>query len=48
MVEKYLIDLPSSENSGIKAIVWITHSEEQAAHVATRRLRIVEGKVEEG
>ena len=41
------MELPSSDYSSIKAIIWITHSEDQAKKVATRRIRIENGKATE-
>ena len=38
MVEKTLVEEVRAKS--IKAIVWITHSEEQAARVGTRVLRL--------
>jgi len=42
-VEKYIAALPKSVNSSIQAIVWVTHSAEQAAAVGTRRLCMQDG-----
>jgi ABC-type iron transport system FetAB ATPase subunit len=47
VVEKVLKDLPHSDSSSVKAVVCITHSEEQAARLATRRLRMGNGCVSE-
>jgi len=47
VVEKVLKNLPQSHSSGIKAVICITHSEEQAARLATRRLKIGNGHVSE-
>ncbi|KAF8312017.1 ATP-binding cassette transporter [Clavulina sp. PMI_390] len=46
LVEQYLQELPHNDSS-IKAVVCITHSEEQASRMATRRLRIENGGIEE-
>lgn len=46
-VEKVLKDLPHSDFSSVKSVVCITHSEEQAARLATRRLRIENGHLSE-
>jgi len=47
LVERYVTELPSSDYSSIKAIIWITHSEDQARQVATRRILIENGKAME-
>jgi len=47
LVERYVMELPSSDHSTIKTIIWITHSEDQAKKVATRRIRIENGKATE-
>jgi len=45
-VEKHLVSLPDSSDSSVKAIFWITHSDEQT-HKATRILRCERGIREE-
>ncbi|KAG2157131.1 P-loop containing nucleoside triphosphate hydrolase protein [Suillus clintonianus] len=40
LVEEFILNELRSSESGLKAIVWITHSEEQARRVGTRFLRI--------
>jgi len=47
VVEKVLKEFPHSNASSVKAIVCITHSEEQAVRLATRRLRIEDGRLSE-
>ncbi|KAI0082792.1 P-loop containing nucleoside triphosphate hydrolase protein [Panus rudis PR-1116 ss-1] len=46
-VEKYLTDTVRSPDGRLKAVVWITHSEEQGRRVGTRFLRIANGTVKE-
>ncbi|KAG7092468.1 hypothetical protein E1B28_008820 [Marasmius oreades] len=46
-VEKYLLNMIHSAETDLKAIIWITHSEEQAQRVGTRFVHIVEGKLVE-
>lgn len=38
LVENHILDLVRSRQSGLKAIFWITHSEDQARRVGTRFL----------
>lgn len=47
VVEKYLKDLPHSKESGVKAIICVTHSEDQADRLHTRRLRLENGRIDE-
>ncbi|KAA1471160.1 P-loop containing nucleoside triphosphate hydrolase protein [Dentipellis sp. KUC8613] len=47
-VENTLLQEIKSPESSLKAIVWITHSEEQAARVGTRFLHLSPKGVEEG
>jgi len=47
VVEKYLKDLPHSNTSSVKAIVCVTHSEDQAAKIGTRRFRMENGRMYE-
>jgi ABC-type iron transport system FetAB ATPase subunit len=48
-VEETLINEVRSPDSTLKAIVWITHSDEQALRVATRYLKLTaQGIDEEG
>jgi len=42
-VEKYLLDEIQAATGKLKALIWITHSEEQGKRVGTRFLRIVAG-----
>ncbi|KAI0797657.1 P-loop containing nucleoside triphosphate hydrolase protein [Abortiporus biennis] len=46
-VEKYLVDAVRKKEGGLKAIVWITHSEEQGRRVGSRFLRIENGTLQE-
>jgi len=46
-VEKHLIYLVHSDQSSLKALIWITHSSDQAHRVGTRFLAIHEGHIEE-
>ncbi|KAK7054883.1 hypothetical protein VNI00_003346 [Paramarasmius palmivorus] len=46
-VERFLLDELRSAESALKAIVWITHSEEQAHRVGTRFIHISDGKFHE-
>ncbi|ESK96986.1 atp-binding cassette transporter [Moniliophthora roreri MCA 2997] len=46
-VERFLLDELRSEESTLKAIVWITHSEEQARRVGTRFIQISDSKFHE-
>ncbi|KAG9008553.1 hypothetical protein FRB94_009427 [Tulasnella sp. JGI-2019a] len=41
-VETHLCSLPASSHSSIQAIIWITHSDDQA-HRATRLIRVANG-----
>lgn len=45
-VETHLCSLPGSSDSPVQAIVWITHSDEQA-HLATRIIRVEDGGAKE-
>ncbi|KAG2134426.1 P-loop containing nucleoside triphosphate hydrolase protein [Suillus bovinus] len=47
LVEQYILNALRSPQNGLKAIVWITHSEEQARRVGTRFLRISASGCEE-
>jgi len=47
-VEKSLVDLCHSPDSPIEALVWITHSDEQAERVGTRTLTLEKGTGTEG
>lgn len=47
LVEEYILNDLKSQQSGLKAIVWITHSEEQARRVGNRFLRISPSGCEE-
>ncbi|KAF9005660.1 P-loop containing nucleoside triphosphate hydrolase protein [Cyathus striatus] len=42
-VEKYLVNEVQSSNSELKALVWITHSEEQGRRVGTRFVQLASG-----
>lgn len=46
-VEKYILDEIKSRHGKLKAVVWITHSVEQAKRVGTRFLRITAGGIHE-
>lgn len=46
IVEKQLVDAVKSHDSNIKALVWITHSEEQGKRVGTRALHMESGHVD--
>ncbi|OCH95050.1 P-loop containing nucleoside triphosphate hydrolase protein [Obba rivulosa] len=46
-VEKYLVGEVKKGETGLKAIVWITHFEEQGRRVGTRFLRITPNGVQE-
>ncbi len=46
-VEQTLLDELRSEESSLKVIVWITHSEEQASRVGTRFIRVEGGTCHE-
>jgi len=47
VVEDTLIDEVKDQNKALKAIIWITHSEEQADRVGTRFMRLTSKGVEE-
>lgn len=47
VVERALVEEIKDAGSALKAIVWITHSEEQAARVGTRFLRLTPAGVQE-
>ncbi|EIW85887.1 ATP-binding cassette transporter [Coniophora puteana RWD-64-598 SS2] len=47
LVERFLLDEMASSESELKAIVWVTHSDEQAQRVGTRFLRITQTGCEE-
>ncbi|KAG1905606.1 P-loop containing nucleoside triphosphate hydrolase protein [Suillus fuscotomentosus] len=47
LVEDFILNALRSPQNGLKAIVWITHSEEQARRVGTRFLRISTSGCEE-
>ncbi|KAL0946879.1 hypothetical protein HGRIS_013045 [Hohenbuehelia grisea] len=46
-VEKFIVDEVRNSESALKAVVWITHSDEQGGRVGTRYLRISEGLCDE-
>lgn len=46
VVEKHLTSLPESQESSIRAILWITHSEEQR-DLATRLIHVQDGAIQE-
>jgi ABC-type iron transport system FetAB ATPase subunit len=46
-VENFLASEIKSSESILKALVWITHSEEQGRRVGTRFIRIVDGGAHE-
>lgn len=46
-VEKYLLDEVKEGKGRVKALIWITHSEDQGRRVGTRFLRITAGGLEE-
>ncbi|KAH9857086.1 P-loop containing nucleoside triphosphate hydrolase protein [Lenzites betulinus] len=46
-IEKHLVAEVKSEESRLKAVVWITHSPEQGERVGTRFIRVTSGGVEE-
>ncbi|KIP09513.1 hypothetical protein PHLGIDRAFT_102729 [Phlebiopsis gigantea 11061_1 CR5-6] len=47
-VENYLLDEVREGKGKLKALIWITHSEEQGRRVGTRFLRITAGGLSEG
>jgi len=47
MVESFLAQEVKAVDRQLKALVWITHSEEQAKRVGTRFLTFADGKCEE-
>lgn len=46
-VEMYTLSMLSKSESTVKAIIWITHSEEQGNRVGTRFITIAGGKAHE-
>lgn len=46
-VEKYTLSMLRKPGNTVKAIIWITHSEEQAHRVGTRFITIAGGKAHE-
>jgi len=46
-VEKYTLSMLHKPENAVKAIVWITHSEEQAQRVGTRFITLAGGKARE-
>jgi len=46
-VEKYTLSMLRTPENAVKAIVWITHSEEQAQRVGTRFIALAGGKARE-
>ncbi|KAI0341770.1 P-loop containing nucleoside triphosphate hydrolase protein [Trametopsis cervina] len=46
-VEKTILEEVKNKNGSLKAIVWITHSAEQASRVGTRFLRVTAGGIYE-
>ena len=46
-VERYTLSLLHKPESKVKAIVWITHSEEQGQRVGTRFITLAGGKARE-
>lgn len=47
MVENFLVQEIKAADRELKALIWITHSEEQARRVGTRFLVFAGGKCEE-
>ncbi|KAK0197088.1 P-loop containing nucleoside triphosphate hydrolase protein [Armillaria mellea] len=47
LVEQSLLEALRSENTTLKAIVWITHSDEQASRVGTRFIQVSGGNCHE-
>lgn len=47
VVEQALKDLPHNESSTVKAVVCVTHSEDQASRIGSRRLRMEDGRLHE-
>jgi hypothetical protein len=47
-VENYTLSMLRRPDSSVKAIIWITHSEEQGHRVGTRFITIAGGKAHEG
>lgn len=47
VVEKALVEEVKDAASALKAIVWVTHSEEQAARVGTRFLHLSPAGIQE-
>ncbi|KAF8798033.1 P-loop containing nucleoside triphosphate hydrolase protein [Phlegmacium glaucopus] len=48
MVEKFLVDMVRTHKSSLKAIVWITHSQEQSRRVGNRSVYLSAGGCHEG
>jgi len=46
-VEKYTLSALREPESTVKAIIWITHSEEQGQRVGTRFITLTSGKARE-
>ena len=46
-VERYLLDEVREGKGRVKALIWITHSDEQGQRVATRVVRITAGGLHE-
>jgi len=46
-VEKYTLSMLRKPGSTVKAIIWITHSEEQGQRVGTRFIALAGGKARE-
>ena len=46
-IEKYTLSLLHQPESKVKAIIWITHSEEQGQRVGTRFITLAAGKARE-
>lgn len=46
-VEKYTLSALRQPENTVKAIIWITHSEEQSHRVGTRFITIADGKARE-
>lgn len=46
-VEKYTLSMSRRPENAVKAIIWITHSEEQGQRVGTRFITLAGGKARE-
>lgn len=46
-VEKYTLSMLHRSDNTVKAIIWITHSEEQSQRVGTRIITLVGGRARE-